>query len=174
MVESNSPKNQQSISEEDENFDQQHHSAAQKQFGKPEKKTKSATLPQQPKKKEKKKNPKHEDQLEAYLERRAVKEEVAAIKEEAMIEHIKQVKAEKKAYKLEKKKKAIQCLTTEQFQAHVKALNSKHQKIVSIKCSDDHCHFCISYHYAMSKQFVDQPDQFRRCDEEKFFLEEKH
>ena len=42
-----------------------------------------------------------------------------------MMEHIKEVKDEKKARKLEKKLKAIQCLTTEQFENHVKFLNSK-------------------------------------------------
>jgi len=77
----------------------------------------------QPKKK--KQDKKHDEKLEAYLDRMSLKEEEAAIKEKEMEEHIKEVKAEKKARKLEKKKKAMMCLSAEQFEDHLKTLNSK-------------------------------------------------
>ena len=65
------------------------------------------TYGNQPHKKSKKKDKKHEDQLASYLERMEVKEEKSLVKEEELAKHIAEVKAEKRARKLEKKRKLM-------------------------------------------------------------------
>ena len=61
----------------------------------------------QPQKKAKKKDKKHEEQLASYLDRMEVKEEKSLIREEELAKHIAEVKAEKRAKKLEKKRKLM-------------------------------------------------------------------
>ena len=139
----------------------------------------------QPPKKSKKKDKKHDEQLASYLDRMEVKEEKSLIREEELAKHIAEVKAEKKARKLEKKRKLMVTLNQEQFDNYLKNLNEKHEsehylewneklQHVTIKCKEEGCHFQVSFHYSSSKEFIDRPDTYRKVDPEKFFCDEKH
>ena len=55
-----------------------------------------------------------------------VKEEQALVREEQLAQHIKEVQAEKRAKKLEKKRKLMVTLNLEQFENYLKNLDEKH------------------------------------------------
>ena len=135
--------------------------------------------------KAKKKSKKDIEKLEKYLDRMEVKEEQALVREEQLAQHIKEVQAEKRAKKLEKKRKLMVTLNADQFENYLKNLDEKHQcehyqewddklQHVTIKCKVENCHFLVTFHYSSSKEYIDRPDTFRKVDPDKFFQDEKH
>jgi hypothetical protein len=109
----------------------------------------------------------------------------ADLKEQETEQRLSELRKEKKALKLEKKKAQLVCYNLDAFEQMVKTLTARYKhehvldwdedsSIVRVKCTGEYCHYSVAYHFSKTKKFIDVPDMFRKCDPEKYVQEENH